>query len=73
MKDNGRYDFENTESSKIITFYKGCIIDAEILFSEIFGSTFIQNDSVSVDKGKPTDFNKHNLIKISKKVTVEIK
>ena len=73
MKDNCKYSFQDTEKGKIITFEKGCMVDAEILFNEIFGSTFIQNEYVFLDKGKPTDFQKNPVLKISRKITVEIK
>jgi len=73
MKDNGKYSFQDTESGKLITFEKGCMVDANVLFNEIFGSTFIQNKFVILDKGKPTDFQKNPVLKISRKITVEIK
>lgn len=73
MKDNEKYSFKNTEKSKIITFEKGCMVDAEVLFNEIFGSTFLQSKFVDLDHGKPTDFQKKTTIKISKRIIVEIK
>lgn len=73
MKDNGKYNFQDTERGKIITFEKGCMIDADVLFNEIFGSSFLQNEFVTLDHGKPTDFQKHTTVKISKRIIVEIK
>lgn len=73
MKDNGKYNFQDTKNGKIITFEKGCMVDAEVLFNEIFGSSFIQNKFVFLDKGKPTDFQKNSVLKISRKIIVEIK
>ncbi|MBO6183086.1 hypothetical protein AB670_02532 [Chryseobacterium sp. MOF25P] len=73
MKDNGKYNFQDTKNGNIITFEKGCMVDAEVLFNEIFGSTFLQNKFVDLDPGKPTDFQKNITIKISKKIIVEIK
>lgn len=73
MKDNGKYNFQDTEAGQIITFEKGCMVDADVLFNEIFGSTFLQNKFVDVDNGKPTDFQKNTTVKISKRIIVEIK
>ena len=73
MKDNGKYKFQDTEKGNIITFEKGCMVDAEVLFNEIFGSAFLQNKHVFLDRGKSTDFQSNSILKISRKITVEIK
>lgn len=73
MKDNGKYNFKDTENGKVITFERGCMVDAEVLFKEIFGSSFIQNKFVTLDNGKPTDFQRNSVLKISRKIIVEIK
>ena len=73
MKDNEKYSFKDTDDGQIITFEKGCMVDAETLFNEIFGSSFMQQKFVIIDEGKPTDFQKKNVLKMNKKVTVEIK
>lgn len=73
MKDNGRYNYQDTENGKIITFERGCMVDVDVLFNEIFGSAFLQHKDVFLDHGKPTDFQKNTVVKISKKLVVEIK
>lgn len=74
MKDNGYYKIEDTpEGGKKITLLKGCIVDYDIFITEIFGSTFIQQKYIDIESPKKTWLDKDNLIKVSKKTTIEIK